>query len=52
MSRVDDLNKQKMIAAWRVRTGNATWKGTHKDSKTREAEARMKRRPYYMKGES
>lgn len=50
MDRITELNKQNLVQRWRIRTGNMTFKGSHRDGKTIEAEARMKRKPYHMKG--
>lgn len=49
MGRIDDVNKKKRINAWRIRTGNMTFNGSHRDSKTLAAEEWMKRKPYGVK---
>lgn len=51
MSRIDDVNKKKRINAWRIRTGNMTFSGSHRDSKTLAAEEWMRRKPYETKRE-
>lgn len=51
MSRIDDINKKKRINEWRIRTGNMTFNGSHRDSKTLAAEERMRRKPYETKRE-
>lgn len=43
---LDELDKQRKVYLWRLRTGNMIFKGTHKDAKTKAAEKHMKRIPY------
>ena len=46
MGRLEDQNKRRRVEAWRIRTGNMTYKGTHRDTKTQAAEKIMARKPY------
>ena len=43
---LDELDKQRKVYLWRLRTGNMVFKGTHKDAKTKAAEKHMKHIPY------
>lgn len=51
MGRLDDENKKRRINAWRIRTGNMAFSGTHPDTKTLAAKEWMRRKPYETKRE-
>ena len=46
MSKYDAVNDVRMMELWKQRTGNTTYKGIHKDSRTLQAEEVMRRKPY------
>ena len=46
MSKYDAVNNLRLMEEWKRRTGNTTYKGIHKDSRTLRAEEIMRRKPY------
>ena len=46
MSKYDAVNSLRMMEEWKRRTGNKTYSGIHKDSRTLRAEKEMRRKPY------
>ena len=46
MSKYDAVNDVRMMERWKQRTGNTTYKGIHKDSRTLQAEEVMRRKSY------
>lgn len=52
MGKYEVIRNMQAMERWRQRTGNTTYKGIHRDSRTKKAEEQMHRKPYGMKDES